>query len=177
MADKIELEIVTPKGRALLTKAEMVTVPGIDGEFGVLPGARPTLTGVGIGVLTYQNGSETKKCGVRRGFAEGGPERLVILTDDFAEASEVDPVQVLKRMNEVEKEVDAMFNNAERTEASQEEKAKIADLHWLATQLSLQGEAPNAAFYRLIEDRLAREDEDNAIVEEGAAQESTEAAG
>ena len=41
--DKIQLEIVTPKGRALTATVEEVTAPSVDGEFGVMPGHLPLL--------------------------------------------------------------------------------------------------------------------------------------
>ena len=37
-ADKIDLEIVTPKGKALSVTVDEVTAPSVQGEFGILPG-------------------------------------------------------------------------------------------------------------------------------------------
>ena len=36
--NRIQLEIVTPKGRALAVAVDEVSLPGENGEFGVLPG-------------------------------------------------------------------------------------------------------------------------------------------
>ena len=45
-ANKILLEIVTPKGRALQATCDEVTAPSSGGEFGVLPGHLPILASV-----------------------------------------------------------------------------------------------------------------------------------
>ena len=49
VAEKIELEIVTPKGRALLASVDEVTAPSVQGEFGVLPGHLPLLAALRAG--------------------------------------------------------------------------------------------------------------------------------
>src|SRR5579859_8271488 len=99
MADnKIELEIVTPRGRALATTADEVTAPSIEGEFGVLPGHLPLLTALRTGIVTYRQSGEVKRCAVGRGFAEAGPDRLIILTDHYIERKDIDPVVVHKEL-------------------------------------------------------------------------------
>ena len=41
MAEKIQLEVVTPERRVLAEPVDMVTVPGLGGELGILPGHTP----------------------------------------------------------------------------------------------------------------------------------------
>src|SRR5579863_2809812 len=92
--DKIQLDIVTPRGRVLTASVDEATAPSIDGEFGVLPGHLPLLAALRTGIVTYRQGGELKRCAVGRGFAEAGPDRVVILTDHYAERAQVDPVVV-----------------------------------------------------------------------------------
>jgi len=94
MADKIQLEIVTPRGRALSVSAEEVTAPSVDGEFGVMPGHLPLLAALRTGLVTYRVGGETKKCAVGPGFVEAGPDKVSIVTDEFTERDAIDPVLV-----------------------------------------------------------------------------------
>lgn len=94
MADTIRLEIVTPRGRVLAASVDEVTAPSVEGEFGVLPGHLPLLAALRVGIVAYRQGQETKRCAVGRGFAEAGPDKLVILTTEFAEPEKVDPVLV-----------------------------------------------------------------------------------
>ena len=63
MDDKIQLEIVTPKGRALVATVDEVTAPSVEGEFGVLPGHLPLLAALRTGLVSYRQGSETKVWG------------------------------------------------------------------------------------------------------------------
>ena len=53
MADKIQLEVVTPERRVIAEPVDMVTVPGLGGELGILPGHTPLISQLQTGVLTY----------------------------------------------------------------------------------------------------------------------------
>ena len=54
MADSIRLEIVTPRGRALTADVDEVTAPGVEGEFGILPGHLPILAALRTGIVNYR---------------------------------------------------------------------------------------------------------------------------
>src|SRR5580692_4784048 len=105
MGDSIRLEIVTPRGRALAVNVDEVTAPSVEGEFGVLPGHVPLLAALRTGIVTYRQGAETKRCAVGSGFAEAGPDKLILLTDEYTERERVDPVLVRKELAEVEQEL------------------------------------------------------------------------
>src|SRR4051812_31941019 len=98
MADKIELEIVTPKGRALEATVDEVTAPSVQGEFGVLPGHLPIVAALRSGIVSYKQGAETKRVAVGPGFAEAGQNKLLILAEDFADRATMDPVVVRKEL-------------------------------------------------------------------------------
>ena len=53
MAEKIQLDVVTPERRVLAEPVDMVTVPGLNGELGILPGHTPLISQLHTGVLTY----------------------------------------------------------------------------------------------------------------------------
>ena len=53
MADELMLEIVTPEKMAFSGKMEEVTIPGTEGEFGVLRGHEAFLSSVEIGELNF----------------------------------------------------------------------------------------------------------------------------
>lgn len=146
MADQIQLEIVTPNGRALAETVEEVTAPGVNGEFGVMPGHLPLLTAIRTGLVTYRQGGDTKTCAVGPGFAEAGENKMLILTDDYMVKGSVDPVHVRKELAEVQAKIEKLLANAD--DQSQEAKDQKAELiqreNWLATQLDLYGDAPEA---------------------------------
>ena len=85
MAEKIELEIVTPKGRALAESVDEVTAPSVQGEFGVLPGHLPVVAALRPGIVSFKQGSEVKRVAVGPGFAEAGQNKLLILAEEYAE--------------------------------------------------------------------------------------------
>ncbi|HEX3344144.1 MAG TPA: ATP synthase F1 subunit epsilon [Polyangiaceae bacterium] len=154
-AEKIALEIVTPRGRALAENVDEVTAPSVKGEFGVLPGHLPLLAALRTGLVTYRMGSETKRCAVGAGFAEVGPEKLVILTDEYTERDRIDPVVVRKELGEVEEELhkleaipivtaDAKGAAPEATAGRARREVLIARENWLAAQLELYGDPPFA---------------------------------
>ena len=155
MAEKIALEIVTPRGRALTASVDEVTAPSVQGEFGVLPGHLPLLAALRTGIVTYRDGGETKRCAVGPGFAEAGPDKLVILTDEYTERDRIDPVVVRKDLAEVQQQLqktegvpivaaDARGADAATAHARAEREVLIARENWLAAQLELYGDPPFA---------------------------------
>ena len=147
--DKIQLEIVTPKGRALDVVADEVTAPSVEGEFGVMPGHLPLLAALRTGIVTYRQGTETKRCAVGPGFAEAGPNKVSILTDEFIERPQIDPVLVRKELGEVQSQISAIEQKPATVEPGAEEPdealaALVARENWLAAQLELYGDPPPA---------------------------------
>jgi F-type H+-transporting ATPase subunit epsilon len=146
-ANKILLEIVTPKGRALQTLCDEVTAPSAGGEFGVLPGHLPVLSSVRTGIVTYRQGGETKKCAVGTGFVEAGPNQLLLLTDEFTERDAIDPVVVRKELAEVQAQIaklEASLEAQAKPDYFEQKKTLIERENWLAAELELYGDPPPA---------------------------------
>lgn len=155
MVDKIQLEIVTPRGRALTASVDEVTAPSVGGEFGVLPGHLPLLAAVRTGIVTYRAGNDVKRCAVGSGFAEAKPDRLVILTEHYVEREGIDPVVVRRDLAEVQGQLqklegvpvvaaDTKGADAALAEARVAREMLIARENWLAAQLELYGDPPTA---------------------------------
>jgi F-type H+-transporting ATPase subunit epsilon len=151
MGDSIRLEIVTPRGRALTANVDEVTAPSVEGEFGVLPGHLPLLAALRAGIVTYRQGGETKRCAVGTGFAEAGPDKLVVLTSEYAEPEKVDPVLVRRELGEVQGQLakiegipiaaaDAKGVDAGAVGAREQRDGLIARENWLAAQIELYGD-------------------------------------
>ncbi len=70
--DKIQLEIVTPRGRALTASVDEVTAPSVNGEFGVLPGHLPLLAALRTGIVSYRQGGRDD-AGARSALASRRP--------------------------------------------------------------------------------------------------------
>jgi F-type H+-transporting ATPase subunit epsilon len=86
----IELQVVTPERHVLSEDVESVEMPGRDGYLGILPGHAPLLTEMGLGILTYRKGSETRSLTVMGGYAEVLPNRVIVLADASERAEEID---------------------------------------------------------------------------------------
>jgi F-type H+-transporting ATPase subunit epsilon len=151
MAEQIQLEIVTPRGRALAVVVDEVTAPSVNGEFGVLPGHLPLLAALRTGIVSYRQGNETTRVAVGKGFAEAGPGKLIILTDEYAERAQIDPVLVRKDLAEVQQQLgklegvpivapDAKGGEATEIEARANRDVLIARENWLAAELELYGD-------------------------------------
>jgi F-type H+-transporting ATPase subunit epsilon len=144
-ADKIDLEIVTPKGKALSVVVDEVTAPSVEGEFGVLPGHVPLVASLRTGIVTYRQGNESKRVAVGAGFAEAGQNKLVILADEFADRAQIDPVLVRKELAEVQAKLEKLIATAEMTPDLANEKKHLIDReNWCAAQLELHGDPPMA---------------------------------
>jgi len=90
MADKLKLEIVTPYGLTSSDEVDEVVACGSEGEFGVLPNHTPFLTTLKIGMLTYKKGNEKGYFFVNWGYAEVGPDKVLILADSAEKAEDID---------------------------------------------------------------------------------------
>jgi F-type H+-transporting ATPase subunit epsilon len=144
-ADKIDLEIVTPKGRALAVQVDEVTAPSVQGEFGVLAGHLPIVAAIRTGIVTYRQGNDSKKVAVGPGFAEAGQNKLLILAEEYTEKQQIDPVVVRKELAEVQTKLDKALSTMDVTpELEDERRSLIERENWLAAQLELYGDPPPA---------------------------------
>jgi len=90
METKLKLEIVTPYGLILSEDVDEVSCTGSEGDFGVLPGHVPFFTTLKIGMLSYKKGNSTQYVFVNWGYAEVGPERVMILADSAEKSEDID---------------------------------------------------------------------------------------
>jgi F-type H+-transporting ATPase subunit epsilon len=87
---KVNLEVVTPEKVIVSQEAEIVVAPGVWGEFGVLEGHVPFLSGIVPGELRYTSGGQTQSLVVSTGFAEVSNDRVSVLVNSAEKAHEID---------------------------------------------------------------------------------------
>lgn len=90
MADKLQLEMVTPYKKVLSTEVDELTAPGFMGELGILPGHTPLLTTLRVGELSYKQAGSTYHVAVNWGYLEIEEDRATVLVDTAEEADEID---------------------------------------------------------------------------------------
>src|ERR1041385_4547669 len=113
MADKIQLEVVTPERRVLGEPVDSVTVPGLNGELGILPGHTPLISQLRTGVLSYTRGTETRRLLVSGGFVEVNEDRVSVLADMAELPEEVDAARARLEREEAEKRLGAFTGTPE----------------------------------------------------------------
>lgn len=91
MADTIKLEIVTPEKYVVSEDAQIVVAPGSMGEFGVLEGHTPFMSGLKIGTVRYKDAGGTEHfVFVSGGFAEALPGKVTILAETAERRRDID---------------------------------------------------------------------------------------
>jgi F-type H+-transporting ATPase subunit epsilon len=99
MADKVHFEIVTPSKLLTAEEADMVVVPGDDGDFGVLLGHSPLLSSVRPGVIdVHEDGAVRTRYFIAGGFAEVDSEKCVVLADEAMAVSDLDKTAAQQRL-------------------------------------------------------------------------------
>ena len=103
MAEKIHLEIVTPKGSVLSDDVDIVTAPGYGGEFGVLANHAPFLSTIKIGTLSYKKGGQEEMMMVSGGFCEVSNNKSTFLVEAAERGGDIDVDRALRAKERAEK--------------------------------------------------------------------------
>ena len=86
----ILVDIVTPERRLLSEEVDMVTLPGIEGQMGILRGHGPLLTILDIGEIVLHKQNDTRHIAVGGGVVEVRPDKVTILAESAEQADEID---------------------------------------------------------------------------------------
>ena len=90
MAEKLQLEMVTPYRKILSEQVDEVTAPGTVGEFGLLPGHTPLLTTLDIGELSYMQDGKSFHVAVNWGYVEVENNTVTVLVETAEVADQID---------------------------------------------------------------------------------------
>jgi F-type H+-transporting ATPase subunit epsilon len=119
MAETTEFELVSPEKLLISQPAEMVVVPGTEGDFGALPRHAPMITGVRPGVIdVYENGRVEKRIFVAGGFAEVNETRITVLAEEAIPLAELTGEVVVARIRAAEAELAAATTDHAKREAN-----------------------------------------------------------
>ncbi|KAB7742189.1 F0F1 ATP synthase subunit epsilon [Parvibaculum sedimenti] len=114
MADKLHFDLVSPERLLLSENVDMVTVPGKEGDFGVLAGHSPMMTTLRPGVINVDEaGKPQRRIFVRGGFAEVTPSGLTVLAEYTIPVEELDQARLDLEIGYAEEDVaDAKSDDA-----------------------------------------------------------------
>ncbi len=116
---KLTLEVVTPERVVISEEVDEVVLPGIEGEFGVLPGHIPFLTALKIGAMYYKKGEELEYLALSWGYVEVASDRVMVLAETAEKATEID----LKRADDSREAAEKILTAGR--EDAEYEKAKV----------------------------------------------------
>lgn len=96
MNNKINFDFVSPEASIISSEVDMVLIPGVDGDAGILPDHSPFMTTLrqGIVEVTFEQGN-VKKYLVEGGFADITQDKMTILAETSLNLSDSDS-KVLK---------------------------------------------------------------------------------
>jgi F-type H+-transporting ATPase subunit epsilon len=118
MAQQLQLEVVTPERRVLSEAVDNVTIPGLGGELGILPGHTPLISQLQTGVLSYGRGGNTFQLHVSGGFVEVRDDQVSILAEIAERPEEIDAARARLAREHGEKQVSAWSGTEEDFEVA-----------------------------------------------------------
>ena len=117
---KMLLEIVAPSRQVVRSEhVDEVIAPGSDGEFGVLPGHTPLLAMLKVGRLSFREAGEWHHVAIDWGYAEVGPDRVIILAKGADRAADIDLTEARIEKDRLERLL------AEKTSEHDYEKTRV----------------------------------------------------
>ena len=113
LPESIQLIVVTPERQLLRESVVEVTVPGLDGQLGILPGHAPLMTELGVGELSCRTSTSGQAVvlAVISGFAEVLPDRVTVLAETAERAEEIDLARAEEAKARAEKRLAAGDSN------------------------------------------------------------------
>ena len=79
--DTIRLSIVTPNGEIFNDDVKTVTLPGKEGEFGVLPGHSSLISSLTVGVIVIETKNSTEAVAINWGHVKVDEKSVDVLAD------------------------------------------------------------------------------------------------
>ena len=99
----LKLEIVSPEKLLLSRDVDMVVIPAVEGDMGVLEGHSPVTVMLRGGVVSLYEGEKiVESLFVAGGFAEVTPEGCTVLAGEAMPVNEIDRDKAEKRLRDAE---------------------------------------------------------------------------
>lgn len=118
MAENFKFELVSPEKLLISANVDEVIVPGYDGDFTMLSKHAPMIATLRPGILRVPNfeGKE-KRIFVRGGFAEVGPDSLIVLAQQATPIEEFDAARIDAEITNAEEDLADATNEDARRQA------------------------------------------------------------
>ena len=113
MANTLKLEIVTPEAKIYSEDVEMVTLPAVEGEMGVLPMHVPLMTQIVSGELVARKDGRDHFLAIGDGFVEITGERVAVVTDMAIKADDIDEAKAEEARKRAESRLQEKLSDEE----------------------------------------------------------------
>jgi F-type H+-transporting ATPase subunit epsilon len=81
LMDTLKLSIVAPNGEIFSDEVKTVTLPGKEGEFGVLPGHASLVSSLTVGVIVIEKADSTEAVAINWGHVKVSESSVDVLVD------------------------------------------------------------------------------------------------
>lgn len=108
MADELMLEIVTPEKMIFSDKIEEVTLPGTEGEFGVLRGHEAFLSSLNVGEMNFIKDGKKTYYAVNVGYAEVTADKVTVLIETAEKSDEIDKERAQRAKDNAESKLNQL---------------------------------------------------------------------
>jgi F-type H+-transporting ATPase subunit epsilon len=97
--DTLKLSIVTPNGPIFNENVKTVTLPGKEGEFGVLPGHASLVSSLTVGVIVIEKENSTEAVAINWGHVKVSESSVDVLADGAVALTHGEDSQTAKNID------------------------------------------------------------------------------
>jgi len=120
---QIHLEVVTPTGPAVSEEVDIVTAPGVGGEFGVLANHAPFLSTIKTGTLNFKKDKQAKYLMISGGFSEVSNNKITFLVESAEFGHDIDVDRAMRAKERAEKRLAEAMQHTEKINRARAEAA------------------------------------------------------
>ena len=111
--ETLKLDIVTPSGKIFSNNVKSVTLPGSEGEFGVLPGHIGVVTILNAGVIEIEKQDGQKEIvAINWGYAKVDEKSVDVLADGAVDISGNSESEIAQAISDAKKLLEESTDNA-----------------------------------------------------------------
>jgi len=128
MASTLKLEIVTPEGPVYSEDVELVTLPGVAGQFGAYPQHVPLMTQMEPGEIIVRKDGRDTFFATGAGLIEVAATRVSVLTDLAVQADKIDEAKAEEARQRAEARLREKLSDEEHANANAALARSLAQL-------------------------------------------------
>ncbi len=115
----LTFELVSPERLLLSVQASQVSLPGAEGDMGVLPGHAPMIASLRPGVIEVEGeiDADEARIFVGGGVIEVAQDRLVVLADEALPVSQLDRAGLDQRIRDTREDIEDAKDDEARLKA------------------------------------------------------------